>query len=484
MSIRKLICTLFLVSLCGCGDERPDILVMDFGSPATPKIIERLQELKASYVVKAEPLTLKQIKEINPRGVITSGSPASVLDPDSPRPVPELYDLGIPVLGLCYGLQLMAQQLGGQVVHCEKPEEGVILPVTMTGTCDVIPEHMNKVDVWYYHEDCVVSMPEDFEIVGRSENTQLAVACNPKKKLYGVQFHPERFDKTPQAAEIIDQFVRNVVLGQDLVPKGKGIDHMDREFLETQAMIEKLDVSTEVLDLSGRGLKKLPMNIGRLINLKKLVLNKNPLTELPVEIGKLTNLTSLSIYDSQLKALPSEIGKLANLTYLAVYGSQIKTVPAEIGNLVNLRILALDNNQIKSLPPEIGKLVKLDVLFLNFNKLEELPSEMGNLTSLTELKLPHNKLKALPADLTKLANLVLLDASKNQLTSLPTTMGSLTNLRILDVSQNDLKTLPDSMRELKNLKSVNLKGNPDLVDTAVSLKQIEAVKAVAQKVAI
>jgi GMP synthase (glutamine-hydrolysing) len=202
---------IFLVILSGCKDKRTDILVFDFGSPATPNIIKRLEELHVTYKVTSDKQTIQQVEQINPKGIILSGSPSSVLEADSPKPPVEIYKMGIPILGLCYGLQVMIDQLGGQVVHCEKPEMG-ISRVSITGQCDILPDNMKDFNGWFLHEDCIDTLPKGFEIVGHSAKSKLAVVCSSQQKLYGVIFHPERFDKTPEATIILDRFVNNIVL--------------------------------------------------------------------------------------------------------------------------------------------------------------------------------------------------------------------------------------------------------------------------------
>jgi GMP synthase (glutamine-hydrolysing) A subunit len=481
MLIQRVAFVMVLVLLCACKPDQTDILLLDYGSPATPKVEKRLNELNVRYKTISSSITIEEIKRIHPKGIILSGSPASVLDADSPKPPAEVYDLGIPILGLCYGLQLMAEQLGGQVVHCEKVEFGLIEPVKITGKCDVIPESLTNINVWYSHEDCVEALPKDFDIVAHSENTPIAIACNPKKKLYGMQFHPERFDKTPETVIILDTFVNKVVLGRNNTQADKS-EH-DKIFAEVEQMIASLDVEkTESLDLSSRGLHALPANISRLKNLKKLILNNNPLASLPPELGKLTNLNHLEIYTSELQALPVEIGSLSNLTYLAIYGSQITTVPASIGNLIKLETLALDNNKINNLPKEIGNLVKLNRLYLSFNQLTVLPPEITGMKNLMELKISSNSLSSIPDVIGSMVGLFALDLSKNQLTKLPDSVGSLVNLSYLNVSNNDLADLPAQLQKLSKLELVLVQGNKPLQKDPASIDILEALERAGKKV--
>jgi GMP synthase (glutamine-hydrolysing) len=210
MAKKSILCGLLLMMLCGCQPRKTDILVLDYGSSATPKIAKRLAQLHVTHLVTSEKLTAEQITKINPKGIILSGGPPSVVEKSFPKPVPEIYDMGIPVLGICYGLQLMAAQLGGTVGKCQTPEIGVV-PMTITGTCDLYPDNMKELKVWMFHHDCLQSAPPGFKVTGHTKHSTIAMACNPDKKLYGVQFHPERFDKSPEATIIIDRFVSHIV---------------------------------------------------------------------------------------------------------------------------------------------------------------------------------------------------------------------------------------------------------------------------------
>jgi GMP synthase (glutamine-hydrolysing) A subunit len=473
----RIISSLFiLMILCACSEDGIDILVFDYGSPQTARVAQRLDELKVSYKVTTENMTVADIAKLKPRGIIFSGSPYSVLDADGPRPPQEIYDMGIPILGLCYGLQLMADQLGAQVERCEKSEFGVISPFKITGKCEIIPEGLKELNVWYFHEDCVESMPKDFDIVGYSSNTTgIAIACNNKKKLYGVQFHPERLDKTPDAMILIDTFVNKVVLKKESPSTLKA--GQDRAYDETEKLIASLNPqTTEELDLSNKGLSALPANIGRLTNLKSLRLNNNPLTSLPPEIGKLKNLSHLAIYKSQLKVIPPEVGELSNLTYLAIYGGQITEVPASIGKLKKLDTLALDSNKLTKLPKEIGELQKLDRLYLNFNQLQTLPAKMSEMTNLRELQLANNQLVALPSKIGGMENLMLLSLHKNHLKDLPKSIVELKKLRFLDLKSNDLETLPENLGQLAQLEVIMIADNEKLEQNKPTIDLLKALK--------
>ncbi len=184
------------------------------------------------------------------------------------------------------------------------------------------------------------------------------------------------------------------------------------------------------LDLSSKGLTRLPAEIGRLIELRSLDISRNRLNSLPAEIGQLTNLQSLDFRNNQLSSLLREIGQLTNLQALYLGNNRLSSLPGEIGQLNNLQTLDLYNNQLSSLPAEIGQLTKLQSLYLGGNQLSSLPTEIGQLTKLQSLYL-----------------------RSNQLSSLPTEIGQLTNLRQLELRNNLLEPLPPEIQS-KGLKAI------------------------------
>lgn len=200
---------LILLLIAGCSYSTPDVLVFDFGSPSTPKIGERLDELNISSLTLPD-LNKEQIEQISPKAIILSGGPDFVTDPIYRQPDPEIYEMGIPILGVCYGMQLMAKQMGGQVRKCPKAEVAV-KNVILTNSCDILPDHLTILPAWFNHADCVTEMPQGFRVVGYTDNNTLAIACNPKKRLYATQFHPERTDKTSGGKVVLEGFINKFV---------------------------------------------------------------------------------------------------------------------------------------------------------------------------------------------------------------------------------------------------------------------------------
>lgn len=215
------------------------------------------------------------------------------------------------------------------------------------------------------------------------------------------------------------------------------------------------------LDLSGNKLSTLPPEIGQLTNLTKLDIYNNRLSTLPPQIGALENLTTFFLERNNLSTLPREMGQLSNLTRLNLSSNKLSTLPPEIRRLSNLTTLDLHHNQLSTLPPQIGALENLTTLDLSNNKLWILPFTIGLLTNLSRLNLQRNKLsRALPPEIGALENLTELDLSYNELSTLPPEIGQLTNLAELDLSNNQLSTLSPEIGQLTNLQKLDLRNNP------------------------
>jgi Leucine-rich repeat (LRR) protein len=159
---------------------------------------------------------------------------------------------------------------------------------------------------------------------------------------------------------------------------------------------------TEILYLSGLGLSEVPPEIGKLSNLRQLVLSNNKLSGLAPEIFQLSNLQALILTNNNLTHLAPEIGNLTQLTVLALPHNQLSSLPAEIGKLSNLQRLYLYHNQFTSLPPEMGNLGNLQILNLSYNQLTELPSTFANLDSVCSLILWGNAFESVPMELATL----------------------------------------------------------------------------------
>ncbi len=167
------------------------ILVLDFGSQTTQLIARRIRELGVYSEIRPCFVSLKEIKDFSPSGIIFSGGPSSVYDNSAPKVDPEIFKLNIPILGICYGAQLISYILGGTVERSEKREYGLAY-------IEILEENEifkglgkgNKYKVWMSHSDRIEKLPEGFYILAKTQHSPFAAIAH-KKKIYGVQFHPE-----------------------------------------------------------------------------------------------------------------------------------------------------------------------------------------------------------------------------------------------------------------------------------------------------
>jgi GMP synthase (glutamine-hydrolysing) len=170
--------------------ERQMIVILDYGSQYSELIARRIRETQVYSEVLSYRTSAEQIRQLNPRGIIFSGGPSSVYDPGAPQCDPEIWALGLPVLGVCYGMQLMVQQLGGRVERAERGEYGKA-SVHIDDPTDLLTNVDEGAVMWMSHGDSVVTMPPGFEILAHTDNTPCAAIADHERKLYGVQFHPE-----------------------------------------------------------------------------------------------------------------------------------------------------------------------------------------------------------------------------------------------------------------------------------------------------
>ena len=184
------------------------ILLLDFGSQYTQVIARRIRECQVYSEIIRFDTPAAEIAALNPNGIILSGGPASVYDKGAPQIDPKIFSLGIPVLGICYGLMLMAHHLGGQVVFTGRREYGPGMLRIRNGS-ELFEGLGNQLDVWNSHGDEVTALPEGFRAVGSTEGCDFAAVEDRQRKLYGLQFHPE-VAHTPRGREILQNFVYHV----------------------------------------------------------------------------------------------------------------------------------------------------------------------------------------------------------------------------------------------------------------------------------
>jgi GMP synthase (glutamine-hydrolysing) len=180
------------------------VLILDFGSQVTQLIARRIRELGVFCQVKNYNIEISEIKKINPKSIIFSGGPSSVYEKNSPSINIEIFSLNIPILGICYGEQLICQMMGGKVEKSDHREFGKAI-IEVVKNSELL-NNVNNFQVWMSHGDNIITIPEGFEVIAKTNNAPYAViACN-NKKIFGVQFHPEVVN-TIDGKKIIENFV-------------------------------------------------------------------------------------------------------------------------------------------------------------------------------------------------------------------------------------------------------------------------------------
>ena len=192
------------------------ILVLDFGSQYNQLITRRIRELGVYAELKSHKITANEIEEINPKALIFSGGPNSVYGENAFTIDPEIYNLGLPILGICYGMQLLAKDLpGGKVSKSESNGEYGQSKLTITKNDSPLFTNLSaEQNVLMSHGDYVSQVPDGFEIIGTGKNCPIAAMQNVDKKIYALQFHPE-VRLTEHGYDILQNFILNVVHAND-----------------------------------------------------------------------------------------------------------------------------------------------------------------------------------------------------------------------------------------------------------------------------
>ena len=184
------------------------ILVLDFGSQYTQLIARRVRESNVYSEILPWDINEEKIKLINPKGIILSGGPDSVTNSYTPR-IPELvFDLNIPILGICYGMQTLAEQFGGQVISSEKKEFGYS-QLNISADCVLFSNLGKTLNVWMSHGDQVQDLPDNFDLVAATNSAPIAAMQHSIKPIYALQFHPE-VTHTEDGKTILDNFIFKV----------------------------------------------------------------------------------------------------------------------------------------------------------------------------------------------------------------------------------------------------------------------------------
>jgi GMP synthase (glutamine-hydrolysing) len=199
-------------SWISCNSLQDIILIIDYGSPITPNIAWCLQQIQIPNQTCWYNQAEEFLNELKPKGIILAGGPESVTDPDSPRAPKSIFLGDTPILGICYGQQLMCVQLGGKVVRGIHPEHGkTVLQITdRCALTETLWQPKSMVTIWMGHEDCITDLPPNFKSIGYTTGSKHAIIADDNRKFYGVQFHPEYYG-FKEGHMLIYRFVCNIV---------------------------------------------------------------------------------------------------------------------------------------------------------------------------------------------------------------------------------------------------------------------------------
>jgi len=187
--------------------DREMIVVIDFGSQYSHLIARRVRECNVYSELVPFDITVEELRRLCPKGLILSGGPASVYDPGAPHLRPEILSEGWPILGICYGMQLLAQQLGGKVAPATHREYGPARLQIIDEEAPLFAGLGPELEVWMSHGDRIEGMPAGFRALAQTANAPVAAMGDPQRRLYGLQFHPEVVH-TPRGKEIVENFCR------------------------------------------------------------------------------------------------------------------------------------------------------------------------------------------------------------------------------------------------------------------------------------
>lgn len=225
------------------GPQTSKVVILDFGSQYTQVIARRVRECRVYSEILPYTTTAAEIKRSGAAGIILSGGPASVYGAKAPRVDRRIYRLGLPILGICYGMQLISRDLGGAVESSTEREFGPGR-LTVTRKNPLFSGLPKRLDVWNSHGDKVTRLPAGFSSVGTTENSKAAAIADTKRNFYGLQFHPE-VSHTPRGSEVIENFVLGICRCRPDWTPGSFID---RACAEVRAQVGEDRV---ILGLSG-----------------------------------------------------------------------------------------------------------------------------------------------------------------------------------------------------------------------------------------
>src|SRR5690349_17966788 len=190
--------------------SRQSVLILDYGAQYTQLIARRIRECSVYCEIHPGTLSVAEVKKLDPRAIVLSGGPQSVYGEGAPQCDPGIFELGLPVLGICYGEQLMAQHLGGKVEPSEKREYGAARVRVKESVGIFAPFAAGEdINVWMSHGDRLTVPPKGFRTIGSSEHAEHAAIADPDRRFFAIQFHPE-VAHTPRGIELLRAFLFDV----------------------------------------------------------------------------------------------------------------------------------------------------------------------------------------------------------------------------------------------------------------------------------
>lgn len=213
-------------------NSQESIIIIDFGSQYTQLIARRIRENNVYSEIYPHSKGLERVKEINPKGIILSGGPMSVFDEDAPVIDNAIFELGIPILGICYGMQLVANAFNGKIEKAKDREYGKV-NLNFTDHSNLFKDIPDNSIVWMSHGSFITKLPDNFLCTAQSENSPICAFSSEEKKLYGVQFHPEVVH-SEFGAKILQNFIFNICqCHQDWTP----LNFIDSSVKEIQQLV-------------------------------------------------------------------------------------------------------------------------------------------------------------------------------------------------------------------------------------------------------
>ncbi len=210
--------------------SRDLILIIDYGSQYTQLIARRVREAKVYSEIHPHTISINEIKDLNPKGIILSGGPMSVYDEEAPQIDSGIFNLKKPVLGICYGLQLICKSFNGKVEPAENREYGKSVLRTIDDS-DILKEVDDASVVWMSHGDYISEIPPGFKVVGESDHSPICAISNISKRIFGLQFHPEVIH-TEEGEKIIRNFILDICKCQDNWTSENFIEQKSEEIKE------------------------------------------------------------------------------------------------------------------------------------------------------------------------------------------------------------------------------------------------------------